>query len=235
MAIPLTPCILLPSNLQVLDPVMAMYNGSLTYADLIVLAGNVAVEAAGGNPMPFCGGRSDATNGNGSNYLTPLNISSVIINATLYNAGYNFTGYYLDVVDGISLMGLGAREAVALQGNLRSPLQQQRLGYTGSWTTDSSLTAQLSNSYFMALATYNWMESISDSGMAEMSAIEPSTGEMVYMMPKDMVMVYDPIYLAITQEYAGDSAAFEAAFADGWTQIMNADRFDGPVGSVCPQ
>ena len=41
-------------------------NSDVSWADLIVLAGQTAVEAAGGNTMTFCGGRTDASDGLGS-------------------------------------------------------------------------------------------------------------------------------------------------------------------------
>jgi catalase (peroxidase I) len=49
--------------LATLEPIKTKYADSLTYADLIVLAGYAAIEAAGGPELPFCGNRSDALDG----------------------------------------------------------------------------------------------------------------------------------------------------------------------------
>merc|ERR1719266_1234644 len=46
--------------LALLDPVKQQFGEGLTWADLIVLAGTVALEEAGAPAMDFCGGRSDA-------------------------------------------------------------------------------------------------------------------------------------------------------------------------------
>lgn len=78
-----------------------------------------------------------------------------------------------------------------------------------------------------------WTATTSASGVAEYVAKEPGTGKPVYMTPTDMVVSYDPVYLAIAQEYASDYKAFNVAFKAGWTQMMTADRFAGPVGNVC--
>ena len=40
-----------------------------SYADIIVLAGQTAIESAGGEAQPFCGGRVDAEDGSGSEKL----------------------------------------------------------------------------------------------------------------------------------------------------------------------
>jgi len=56
--------------LALLEPIKASYP-DVSYADLIVLAGQVAIEAAGGNAMSFCAGRVDAVDGKGSDGLEP--------------------------------------------------------------------------------------------------------------------------------------------------------------------
>jgi catalase (peroxidase I) len=46
--------------LSVLAPIKSSFKG-LSYADLIVLAGHVALEDAGAKTLRFCGGRVDAS------------------------------------------------------------------------------------------------------------------------------------------------------------------------------
>ena len=48
----------------------------------------------------------------------------------------------------------------------------------------------------------------------------------------DFILVDEP-YLSIVQEFAGDEKAFYTEFQNGWTKLMNADRFDGPTKNLC--
>ena len=126
-------------------------------------------------------------------------------------------------------MGLTPQEVVALQANLRSPLQQVRLGYSGSWTTD---VASLSNKYFITLLSEKWQAHKAPSGMLEFKA-QGNDVEVYYMTPTDVALKSDPQFLAIAQSYAEDNQLFLAAFKSAWTKMMNADRFKGPAGNVC--
>ena len=53
------------SSLALLAPIKIEFP-DITWSDLIVLAGQTAIESAGGLSMPFCGGRVDANNGDKS-------------------------------------------------------------------------------------------------------------------------------------------------------------------------
>ena len=94
----------------------------LKQADLITLAGNVAIEAAGGPKIRFCGGRTDAVEGSGSAYLKP-----------------SITGNFSESIDQLKrsfqLMGLSSREWVALMGgHTLGRMRSERSGYEGAWT-----------------------------------------------------------------------------------------------------
>ena len=66
-----------PSNagaeeaLALLEPAYAHFKGQASFADIIVLAGNIAVEKAGGPVLPFCPGRVDADSGTTVQDLSP--------------------------------------------------------------------------------------------------------------------------------------------------------------------
>jgi catalase-peroxidase len=55
----------LDNVLERLEPIKYKYGKHLSWADLIVLAGSVAVNRAGGPSLEFCAGRTDAKDGNG--------------------------------------------------------------------------------------------------------------------------------------------------------------------------
>ena len=213
-------------TMEVLRPVYDQFNDngfSLSWADLIVLAGTVALEEAVDvskrsttarkphDDLDFCGGRTDASDGKGSNFLPP-------------NGNYSLTVSEMKAV--ARQLGLSHDQAVALSARLRSPSQMARLGYFGSWTTNPT---SLSNEYFITLLNNDWQPFALPNGLSQYKAV----GQQLFMTQTDLNLKYDATYLAIAQEFASDNDLFLLTFQSAWTQVMNADRFDGPVGSVC--
>lgn len=70
--------------LQLLGPIKKKYP-TLSWADLIVLAGTTAVEQAAADPngYKFCGGRTDASDAKGTEHLGPRNYTTVAIKASV--------------------------------------------------------------------------------------------------------------------------------------------------------
>jgi len=85
------------ATLDVLEDVKMTYP-EVSYSDLIVLAGQTAIESAGGNAVSFCGGRVDADNADGSDILAPRTYATP----------------YITVRDDMQVKGLSYREGVAL-------------------------------------------------------------------------------------------------------------------------
>jgi len=195
------------------------YNGTgaLSYADTIVLAGQAAVERASGMPLTFCPGRTDATEGSGSDYLTPRSYNDSNVTLTL-----------IEVRDQQEISGLTARQWVALHGRLRSSTYQTLQGYSGSWTSQTTTT--LSNAFFSTLLNYNWQLQTSPAGLNEYADAE---GSAVYMTPGDVALIWDAEYLAIVQDYASNNTLFLQDFSSAWVTLANIDRFSGPTGNVC--
>jgi catalase (peroxidase I) len=75
----------------------------VSYADLIVLAGQIAVEAAGGKTMTFCGGRVDTADGAGNQGLEPR----------------IYTNPFISIQDDFEVKGLTDEEGVAITAALK--------------------------------------------------------------------------------------------------------------------
>eukprot|EP01134_Creolimax_fragrantissima_P000589 CFRG0589T1 len=193
--------------LNVLRPIKNEFP-DLSWADLIVLAGQTALDDAGGDKMMFHAVRSDQPNGDNDAKLAPRD-------------------YYpkasVAVHDFMNVMGLTVEEMVALAGRLRSPTQQERLGFMGSYTKEPSI---LTNTYYIALLNNEWVPSSEDKN------VYTSPGKDIYMLETDLVLIQVPEYKKIVEQYASDEALFKKKFADAWVTVMNADIF-GEVHGDC--
>jgi len=208
--------------LEFLEPIKQEFGENLSWADLIVLAGNTALEKAGGKPLSFCGGRTDATDGMGSEFLFPKIIG-------------NFSESLIQLKDYISIMGLTQREFAALNGAGYAVgdsidcdgLYCRRNSFKGT----SSVSSSLSNNFFLTLLSENWEEhTIPSTG----KQVYKASGKELLMLRTDLMFKFDPELQAIAQDFAADNEMFLSEVVAAWTKISNADRFKGPTGNVCP-
>ncbi|KAG6612848.1 Catalase/peroxidase HPI [Phytophthora cinnamomi] len=181
-----------------LEPIKKKYS-TLSSADLIVLAGQVALEDAGSPKIDFLGGRTDATNGDGSDLLAPREYYNSTLTA---------------VRDNIKILGVSTEEAVALAARPRSAAQQKTLGYSGSYSNNSN---KLSNEYFQVLLNEKWTAVSKKEFKAE--------GQNVYMMDTDLALLDAPELKASVEKFAKDQKAFQKVFASAWAKVMQADHF----------
>lgn len=172
---------------------------NLSTADLIVLAGEVALEEAGAGDIAFTGGRVDAVDGSGVEHLAPR---------TYYPSAA------VAVLDSIKVSGLSKEDTVALAGRPRSPAQQKLLGFKGSYTTDPS---KVSNLYFKLLLNEKWTK-VSDKEYK-------ADGKDIYMLDTDLALVQDPTLKSVVSVYAANELVFKKAFAAAWSKLMTADHF----------
>ena len=54
-----------------------------------------------------------------------------------------------------------------------------------------------------------------------------------YVFMEDFTLIVDPEYNAFVQVFVENKEVFEHVFAKAWTEIMNADRYNGPVANIC--
>jgi catalase-peroxidase len=193
------------SVIEVLQSVRIKLSGRglLSIADLIVLAGQVALKQAGSLDIPFTGGRVDAYNGGNTANLAPRTYYGNAIAASR---------------DNMKIMGLTPHLWCALAGRPRSIVQQMRLGYTGSYTNNPS---KFSNNYYKVLLGNKWQLKSNSTLVPEYKAV----GKNLYVLESDLALVWDDEFRAIVQEYATDLQWFKVNFAKAWRLLMNADMF----------
>ena len=191
-------------------------------ADIIIYAGNLAIEKSSGVEVPFLKGRGDATQEN-----TDINSFDVL---EPFSDGFrNFHKDGIEVpaeemlLDKAHMLELTATEMVVLIGGLRS-LGISSNGY-GLFTNDFNA---LSNDYFKTLLDMSVKWSPNGTGNSFVATDRISGKQMRNASKIDLVLGSNSQLRAIVEVYASDDAEekFKCDFIDAWNKVMNADRFD---------
>ena len=191
-------------------------------ADVIVLAGNVAIEKASGIEVHFTPGRGDATQEN-------TDVESFAVLEPQSDGFKNFHKAGLNVnpeeimLDKAQLLGLTAPEMTVLVGGLRS-LGISSNGY-GLFTENKD---ELSNDYFRTLLDMSVKWRPNGTGNSY-EAIDRVSGEKVRTASRtDLVFGSNSQLRALVEVYASDDSLdkFKGDFVHAWNKVMNADRFD---------
>jgi catalase-peroxidase len=202
----------------------------ISLADLIVLAGNAAVEKAArdagfGVEVPFTPGRTDASQDQTDTESFAALEPKADGFRNYLGKGTRLPAEYL-LIDKANLLTLSAPEMTVLVGGLRV------LGanYDGSkhgvlTTTPGSLT----NDFFANLLDMGteWKPTSEDANAFE--ARDRATGEVKWTGTRaDLVFGSNSELRALAEVYASDDAKekFVHDFVAAWTKVMNADRFD---------
>lgn len=212
--------------LAVLEPIAAATGASI--ADVIVLAGNTAIEeaakAAGvAVSVPFAPGRGDATQ-------EMTDIESFDVLEPLADGYRNWlkTNYVVTpeelLLDRTQLMGLTAPEMTALMGGMRV-LGANYAGSSHGVFTDR--VGVLSTDFFVNLTdmSYTWKP----AGENLYQICDRVTGAVRWTATRvDLVFGSNSILRAYAEVYAQDDnhPKFVHDFVAAWTKVMNADRFD---------
>lgn len=212
--------------LAVLEPIAHAHQ--ISVADVIVLAGNTAVEdaaAEAGYPVrvPFLPGRGDA-----SQAMT--DVESFAVLEPIADGFRNWLKPHIGVaaeellLDRAQLMGLSAPEMTVLVGGLRV-LGANAHGSEAGVLTDR--VGQLTTDFFVHLTdmTYSWVP----VGRNRYEIRDRQTDEARWIASRvDLVFGSNSILRAYSEYYAQDDqqAQFVHDFVDAWVKVMNADRFD---------
>ena len=222
--------------LAALEKVQSDFNGArsggkkISLADLIVLGGCAAVEAAAkkaGNDLTvsFTAGRTDA-----SEEQTDVESFSVLEPA--YDGFRNYIGKKYGwssgamLIDKAHLLTLTAPEMTVLVGGLRV-LGANVNGAQEGVFTDRPET--LTNDFFTNLLDMGTKWEKAEGAENLFNGLDYESGEQKYTASDvDLVMGSDSQIRALSEVYATDDsqAKFVSDFVAAWTKVMNLDRVD---------
>jgi len=222
--------------LTVLESIQSEFNGAATggkkisLADLIVLAGAAAVEAAADKAgvkttVPFAPGRTDATQ-------EQTDVDSFAVLEPKADGFRNYARKGLEgaaaelLIDKAQLLDLSAPEMTALIGGLRVLNANVGQSAHGVFTQRPET---LSNDFFVNLLDMRtaWKRSDTDANVLE--GRDRSSGKLKWTgTVVDLVFGSNSQLRALAEVYAASDAQekFVNDFVAAWNKVMNADRFD---------
>ena len=226
----------LATALQKLEAIQKDFNTSqsggkkIALADLIVLGGCAAIEAAAKNAgqtvkVPFVPGRTDALQAQ-----TDADSFAVLEPAADPFRNYLRTGYEAYgaelMVDRANLLTLTAPEMTVLVGGMRVLNANFERSTHGVFTKRPE---SLTNDFFVNLLDMNtkWQKSAASGGVLE--GRDRGTGELKWTgTVVDLVFGSNAQLRALAEVYATDDSQemFVKDFVAAWSKVMNLDRFD---------
>jgi catalase-peroxidase len=226
----------LSKAIAALEKVQKDFNESLTgnkkvsFADVVVLGGSVAIEKAASDAgmkisVPFKLGRADATQDqtdvDSFGYLEPK--------ADAFRNFYSEESILPPLqmmVDKANLLTLTVPEMTVLMGGMRA-LGANSEGNEHGYFTDRP--GVLTNYFFVNLLDMSteWKKSSKSDGLYE--GYDRKSGDLKWTAtPVDLIFGSHSELRAVAEVYAADDGAekFVRDFVDAWTKVMNLDRFD---------
>ena len=219
-----------------LEAIQAEFNGQaaggkqVSLADLIVLAGGAAIEAAAQQAghtvqVPFTPGRTDAT-------LEQTDVQSFKVLEPAVDGFRNYIGKAAPanvanaIIDKANLLMLTAPEMTALVGGLRA------LGANSGNTAHGVLTTRpgtLSPDFFRNLLDMRTAWKPVEGQKNVFEGTDRKTGERRWTATlADLIFGSNAQLRALAEVYAAadGEAHFLRDFVQAWTKVMNLDRFD---------
>ena len=219
--------------LATLEGVQAAFNGSVkrvSMADLIVLGGCAAVEAAAARAghditVPFTAGRTDASQ-------EQTDAESFVVLEPTADGFRNYLGKghvrtaEAMLVDRAQLLTLSAPEMTVLVGGLRVLGANAHESDRGVFTTRAET---LTNDFFVNLLdiTTEWQATSESADVFE--GRDRASGDLKWTGTRcDLIFGSNSQLRAIAEVYGSDDAEqkFVTDFVAAWNKVMNADRFD---------
>jgi catalase-peroxidase len=222
--------------LSKLEAIQKEFNGAqsggkkISLADLIVLGGGAAIEAAAKKAgvevtVPFSAGRMDAAQ-------AQTDVESFAVLEPAADAFRNYARKGLEgstaelMLDRANLLTLTAPEMTVLIGGLRALDANVGRSKHGVFT---QRPGTLTNDFFVNLLDMNtrWQKSAKDAGVLE--GRDRATGELKWTgTVVDLVFGSNSQLRALAEVYASSDAqrVFVQDFVAAWSKVMNLDRFD---------
>ena len=225
----------LAKTISVLEGIQAKFNANngskkISLADLIVLAGDAAVESAAKKAgqyvsIPFHAGRTDATQENTDADALAV-LESKADGFRNYLAAGNDRHAEELLLDKAHLLSLNAPEMTVLVGGLRVLNTNSKGAAHGVFTKRAET---LSNDFFVNLYDMDtqWVPTSEDKVTFE--GRDRSSGEVKWIGTRvDLIFGSNSQLRAIGEVYACEDAGdkFIHDFVAAWTKVMHLDRFD---------
>jgi len=202
----------------------------VSMADLIVLAGNAAIEKAAEKAgykveMPFTPGRMDATQ-------DQTDVESFGLLEPMADGFRNYlkTQYTIAteelLIDKAQLLTLTAPEMTVLVGGMRALNANYDGSKHGIFTTSNDA---LTNDFFVNLLDMSTEWSAIDDTKEKFEGKDRSTGEVKYTATRaDLIFGSNSELRALAEVYASETSKekFVNDFVAAWNKVMNLDRFD---------
>ncbi len=205
-------------------------NKKVSLADLIVLAGSVAVEEAAKKAgvtleVRFTPGRTDATQ-------DQTDIAAFAVLEPIADGFRNFIkpGNHqpaeFHLVDKATLLNLTAPEMTVLVGGLRVLGTNTGNSIHGVFT---KMPGTLTNDFFLNVLDIGTSWSATSDGAEFFEGRDTKTGEVKWTATRaDLIFGSNSVLRALAEVYASDDAKekFAQDFASAWSKVMELDRFD---------
>ena len=236
---------------RLLWPIKQKYGKHLSWADLFVLTGNVAIESMGGPVFGFGGGRKDVFEPElvywGSeekwvdegvetriipdegkaleNPLAAIQMGLIYVNPEGPGGNpHDAEGMARDMRETFARMAMNDEETVALTA-----------GGHAFGKCHGAAPSEWGNDYFRLLFKYDYELTQSPAGANQWTPINPEPEDMApdardpnkkvptIMTTADMALKRDPEYRKISERFRDDQAALDDAFARAWFKLTHRD------------
>lgn len=195
---------------NMLEPVKAKYP-NMSYADLYIFAGKVAIESMGGPEIGFKSGRTDVSDS------APPAPNSVHSPDGRLPDGDKGPQHIRDI---FYRMGFNDQEIVALSGaHSTGRCHTDRSGFWGPWSYSPST---FSNEYFRLLIEEKWTPKTEHNGKPWNQASNPqfeSRDKQLMMLVTDLALIQDPKFKVWVEKYKADEELFFRDFASAFQKL----------------